>query len=481
MILKRIYDDGLAQASYLVGCAATGDAVVIDPNRDVEQYIEMAQSESLRIVAVAETHIHADYVSGSKELAERTGSTLYLSKEGGDDWQYAFKSHPNVTLVGDGSSIKIGNVRLDVMHTPGHTPEHISYVLTDEPTSSEPQAIFTGDFVFVGDVGRPDLLENAAGVKGTMEPGARDLHKSLQKIKGFADDVMVWPAHGAGSACGKSLGGVPVSTIGYEKKQNWAFKIEDEDEFVKEVLKGQPEPPVYFKQMKKVNKEGIANRNGLHSLPRLAGDLLLEKLKHGAKIVDLREPEQIQLGYIPGAVNIPLNSAFTNWAGWVVDYDEDVYFIAEEQATVDEAVRRMSLIGLDRVVAWAGTDTLRAYERKHVSMPKVEQIDAKEMKERAAAGDLQVLDIRGRNEWNAGHMPGATNIPLGYLDDRFDELGKEKPVAVHCEGGARTPIGITILAKHGFRKLESLTNGFIEYRDLGLPVEKEESEKAEAK
>ena len=220
MIIRNFYDDKLAQASYLVGCAATGEAIVIDPLRDIQQYLDMAEAQNLRITAVTETHIHADYLSGSRELAAATGARLFLSDEGDDLWKYAYANKSGATLVKDGDVIRIGNLTLKVMHTPGHTPEHISFLLTDHPMSNEPHSLFTGDFVFVGDVGRPDLLERAANFEGTMEAGARTLFRSLRKLDELADSLLIWPGHGAGSACGKALGGSPVTTLGYERKTN---------------------------------------------------------------------------------------------------------------------------------------------------------------------------------------------------------------------------------------------------------------------
>ena len=256
MLLKRFYDDGLAQASYLIGCAATGEAIVIDANRDIAQYTDVATAEKLRITHISETHIHADYVSGSRELARATGAQLYLSAEGGKDWQYRFAEDDKAILVRNGDVIKVGNIRLEVWHTPGHTPEHLSFLVTDTAGATDPMGIVTGDFVFVGDVGRPDLLEKAAKVANTMEAGAKDLFRSLERFRTLPDYLQVWPGHGAGSACGKALGAVPTSTVGYERRFNWGVATTDETEFVTMVLAGQPEPPLYFAEMKRINRDG---------------------------------------------------------------------------------------------------------------------------------------------------------------------------------------------------------------------------------
>ena len=257
MLLKYFYDQKLAHASYLVGCQRTKEAVIVDPGRDVDQYIEMANYEGVKITAVAETHIHADYVSGARELADRIGAKLYVSDEGPAEWKYLFLDGYDHQLVREGDHFMIGNIKFDVLHTPGHTPESVSFMLTDQGGgANEPMGIFTGDFVFVGSIGRPDLLEEAAGLTGTAEPGARDLFKSAERFKTLPDYLQVWPAHGAGSACGKGLGAIPSSTVGYEKLFNPALQFADEDSFVKYILADQPEAPKYFAVMKRVNKEG---------------------------------------------------------------------------------------------------------------------------------------------------------------------------------------------------------------------------------
>lgn len=252
MFFRSYFDEKLAQYSYMVACQKTGEAIVIDPARDITPYIETAQKEGFRLTAATETHIHADFVSGARQLAHDYGVTLYLSDEGDENWKYQYLDNLSAQLVKDGDVFMVGNVEFKVMHTPGHTPESISFVLTDRGGgSTEPMGIFTGDFVFVGDVGRPDLLEKAAGVKGTAASGAAQMYESLQKFRQLPDYLVVWPGHGAGSACGKSLGAVPLSTVGYEKANNWALQEMDKEQFEKELLKDQPEPPKYFAVMKK--------------------------------------------------------------------------------------------------------------------------------------------------------------------------------------------------------------------------------------
>src|SRR6056297_550369 len=257
MLLKYFYDQALAHASYMVGCQRSQQAIIVDPGRDVEQYIEAAAAEGMEIVGVAETHIHADYVSGARELADRVQAKLYVSDEGPAEWKYLYLDTYNAQLVKDGDTFSLGKIKFEVVSTPGHTPESISFLVTDQGGGADqPMGIFTGDFIFVGSIGRPDLLEEAAGLAGTAEPGARQLYHSAERFKQLPDFLQVWPAHGAGSACGKGLGAIPSSTVGYEKQFNPALQFTDEQSFVDYILADQTEAPPYFALMKRVNKEG---------------------------------------------------------------------------------------------------------------------------------------------------------------------------------------------------------------------------------
>lgn len=471
MILKRFYDDKLAQASFLIGCAQTGEALVLDPNRDVEQYVRAAAAERLRIVAVTETHIHADFVSGARELAERTGARLYLSDEGDADWKYAFASQPNVTLVRDGDAIRIGRVRLDVMRTPGHTPEHIAFALTDEPASAEPLAVFTGDFVFVGEVGRPDLLERAANRTGTMEKGAHALFASLQRFKGLPGHLMLWPGHGAGSACGKSLGGLPATTLEYERHTNWGLRQGDEASFVREVLEGQPEPPAYFKEMKRINQQGPPPLGGFRDPPAVAAARIIETIERGEFIVDLRPTAEFAAGAIAGTLHIPMGPLFTTWSGWLLPYDRPSFLLASRIEDVRAAVRDLAMIGIDRVAGWFGADALAAWTatgRPLVTLPSMSASDAFA---RHAAGQITLLDVRGANEYATGHVAGVVHVPLGELGVRAGTLDRGRPIAVHCEGGTRSPIAASILRRAGLANVIDVPGGFSEHTRAGLPVE----------
>jgi hydroxyacylglutathione hydrolase len=476
MIVKRFYDAKLAQTSYLIGCGHMGSAIVIDPNRDVEQYVRMAESEGVKITHVTETHIHADFVSGARELAERTGATLYLSDEGDANWKYAYAKSAEAVLVKDGDTVKVGNIVVDVVHTPGHTPEHISFLITDTAAADEPIAIVTGDFVFVGDVGRPDLLEKAAKVEGTMDQAARTLFRSLGKFKQYPDWLQIWPGHGAGSACGKGLSAVPHSTVGYERRFNWAFGHEDENEFVTAVLAGQPEPPKYFAEVKRINKEGPRILHGFRRPERVPSTRLEGVLKSGAIVVDTRHAADFAAGHVPGTINITLNKSFNTWAGWLLPFDRDFYLVINDQCThcVDEAVRDLAMIGLDRVAGYFGSEVVDYWTESGRELATVPQITSTELA--ARAGDVAVLDVRGRSEWESGHLPGVENIPLGYLLDRLDEIPRDKPLVVHCQSGARSAIAASVLRAKGLTNVVNLAGGFADWQNAGHPVERAAAE-----
>jgi len=472
MLLKRFYDEPLAQASFLVGDSDTHEAIVVDPHRDVELYLAAAKAEDMRIVGVTETHIHADYCSGTRELARRAGATAYLSDEGDADWKYAWANEPGVVLVRDGSAIRAGRVRLDVVATPGHTPEHVSFLITDEAASPVPMGAFTGDFVFVGDVGRPDLLERAANLRGTMEKGARALHASLVRFRtGYPDHLLLWPGHGAGSACGKALGALPVTTLAYEKLTNWGVRCEREDEFVREVLAGQPEPPAYFKHMKRMNKEGPALLGGFRQPPLLPDEDLAAALERGDVVVDVRPTLEALAGAVPGTLNIPVGGSFPTWAGWFLPYDRPVRLLANDVTRVNAAVRQLAMIGLDDVAGWYGPGAFAAWTRAHGPLAVTPAVDAAEAFARLQRGEITVLDVRGASEYASGHVPGAVHIPLGDLPARATELPRDRPVALYCGGGTRARIGASVLRRAGFERLLDQGGGFPGHAAAGLPVE----------
>lgn len=460
MVIKRFYNEKLAQASYLVGCPVAGEAMIIDPNRDIEQYVETAAREGLRVTVVTETHIHADYLSGSRELAVVTGAQLYLSGEGDKDWKYEFATDAKAKLVKHGDTIRIGAVRVDVMKTAGHTPEHICFLITDEANSKEPMGIFSGDFIFVGDVGRPDLLETAAGIAGSMETGARQLFQSIQASAGLPAHVLVWPGHGAGSACGKALGAVPVSSLGYERLTNWALRAQSEDSFVREVLTGQPEPPLYFAEMKRLNKIGPPLLNGFR-VPsrRLDGRDIRKFIDAGVIVIDLRDSDAFMAKHIPGTLNLPgMYRSFITWAGSVVPYESDILLIGPDEPTIEQAVRELAMIGLDRVVGWYGEDILEEFERPAEQFESMAEVDPSKLL--SIPSNVTVVDVRNKSEWDGGHVANATHLPLSTIAKRASELPRDKELWVYCQTSARSILAVSLLRSLGFAKVANIRDGF---------------------
>ncbi|MDZ7767025.1 MAG: rhodanese-like domain-containing protein [Melioribacteraceae bacterium] len=397
--------------------------------------------------------MHADFLSGSRELAQATGAEILLSDEGGADWEYQFDH----TGLKDGNQFKVGNLIFDVMHTPGHTPEHISFLLTDSAASTKPIMVFTGDFVFVGDVGRPDLLEKAAGITGTMEKGARQMFDSLKKFKTLPDYIQVWPGHGAGSACGKALGAVPSSTVGYEKLVNWALSINDEDEFVKQLLDGQPEPPKYFAMMKKLNKVGPEVLGGIPHPARLTLNQFKDALDKNIRIVDTRDKLSFAGGHVPGSLNIQDNGAFSTWAGWMLDYDEPFLLIAPEHR-IEDLTKKLIRIGLDNVYGFL--PNMDTYANAGNELETVDQITCSELSNKIKDGDVQIVDVRGLSEYQAGKIESAENIHVGSLKDNLDRIESGKDVVVHCATGDRSSIAASYLKSKGFDNVINLTGGY---------------------
>ncbi len=445
MYFERFYDDDLAQASYLVGCQKTGEAIVIDPARQVRPYLEAAEREGLTIVAATETHIHADYISGSRELSRRVGAKLYLSDEGDEDWKYRFAG-PNDRSVKDGDEIVLGGVRLKVIHTPGHTPEHISFLLTDTAASLEPMGVFTGDFLFVGDVGRPDLLEKAAGFRDTMKKGAQVLYRSLQRFAELPDHLQIWPAHGAGSACGKALGAVPTSVLAYEKLANWAFACSSEEDFVEKILDGQPEPPYYFAEMKRLNKVGpLPLPEGLPE--ELSGQRLTELLESKELVVDLRGDDAFAAGHPRNALFLPKGRALATWAGWLLPYDRPHYLIVEGEREAARALDALRSIGLDATAGLYWADSLEKLGQPLVASRRIEASELERT-------EGEVLDVRGESEWKEGHLSQAKHLFVATLPARLDEVPKQ-PI-LYCGTGTRSLIGSSILQREGFDPVDVL-------------------------
>ena len=455
MLFRQIPDPGLAQYSYLIGCQATGEAIVIDPERDIERYVAIAREENLRIVAVAETHIHADFVSGSREFANRYGTRVYLSDEGDDDWKYLWPDQDcadGVFLKHD-DTFMIGKLELRAVHTPGHTPEHMSYLVTDRGGGADQAiGIASGDFVFVGDLGRPDLLDTAAGVKNVMEPSARRLYQSVQLLRDYADHVQIWPGHsntwpghGAGSACGKALGAVPTSTVGYEKLFSPALAAarRGEDAFVEFILDAQPEPPLYFADMKRLNKIGPPILRSIPRPDRIDAARLEVLAADGDHVVlDCRRDRRaFATGHVARSIHTPLDRTYPTVAGSLVRLDQRIVLIVEPDE-VEEAVVRLIRIGLDHVVAFASPDELQ-----HLPLSSTAVVCLGDVQRLLEIG-ATVLDVRRDAEFRAGHFKGAVNIPHTRLLARQDEIPDGR-VVVHCVTGERADPAASFLARLG--------------------------------
>ncbi|WP_437191117.1 MBL fold metallo-hydrolase [Planctomicrobium sp. SH527] len=464
MFLKYFYDPALAHASYLVGCQKTGEAVVIDPGRNVDPYLEAAQREGLRIVGSAETHIHADFVSGSRELADRDGAKLYLSDEGPADWKYLYADQYDAQLLKHGDVFRIGNVKLEAVHTPGHTPEHLSFLLTDEGGgATEPMGIFTGDFVFVGSIGRPDLLETAAGVVGSAEVGARQLYHSMRRFHELPDHLQVWPAHGAGSACGKGLGAVPSSTVGYEKRFNPALQFHDEQQFVDYILSEQPETPYYFAVMKRVNKVGpelIRNLAPVAAVPPTE----LEQTAERYLVIDPSPAADFMEAHVPGTINIPSGS-LVQWAGFLVDYAQPIYLLTDE-AALPEHLRRLRSIGIDNV---GGYFDVQKVQQAGLRTQSYSSRAPQELQPRIERGEVTLLDVRALTEFQAGHIPGAEYRFLGKLLREIGNIDRSKPVVAQCQGGGRSAIATSLLQRAGF-DVTNMAGGLNAWLAAGLPL-----------
>jgi Zn-dependent hydrolases, including glyoxylases len=460
MFFQHIYDKSLAQGSYLIGCQATGEAIVIDAKRDVDTYLDVAKRNGLRITHVTETHIHADFLSGTRELAALTGATMYLSDEGGPDWLYQF-AHEGLR---EGDVIRVGNLSLEVIHTPGHTPESISFLLRDHPATDEPIMLFTGDFVFVGDIGRPDLLEKAAGLAGTQDIGAHQLFQSLTKFSSLPPYVQVWPGHGAGSACGKALGAVPSTTVGYERIRNWAFRFEnDERGFTDYLLAGQPEPPKYFAMMKKLNKVDRPLLTEVPRHPKLTADQFLAAYRGGARIIDARPKALHASGAIPGSLGIENNSSFSTWVGWLVGYDEQIVLVADD-GQVEDLTRKLMRIGMDNILGYVSS-----VDDLGLPLETRKLIDIDTFRTLLGRDDVQVVDVRSASEYAAGHIPGALNLFVGTLADHLDELDRGKQLVIHCQSGARAAIAQSVLAANGFKDVQNFSGGMEAWRRQPVP------------
>ena len=463
MFFRQVFDEKLAQYAYLIGCQRTGEAILFDPQRDIDRYVDLARREELRMVAVAETHIHADFLSGAREFAERFGVRLHLSDEGGPEWRYEWAADGRYdhTPLTDGARFAIGEIEFEAVHTPGHTPEHMSFLVTDRGAgATEPMGLLSGDFVFVGDLGRPDLLETAVRVEGAMTPAARRLYGSVQRFLELPDYLQVWPAHGAGSSCGKALGAVPETTVGYERRFSPAIAaaLAGEDVFVSHILEGQPEPPMYFARMKRDNKLGPAILGALPDPPRLSERELAPLARAGTDaaaaavdvVIDTRpDRSQFMARHLPGSIYVPLTKSFCTAVGSVVvDETAAITLIVAEDA-LGGVVRDLVRIGFDNIRGFVEPEVLDRYFAEGGAPAAIPEIDLAAASRLAENGDGEVLDVRYASEYAASHLPGAVNASYTRLPDYADRLPANGSLLVHCLSGARAAVAASYLAREG--------------------------------
>ncbi|MCC6675865.1 MAG: MBL fold metallo-hydrolase [Phycisphaerales bacterium] len=478
MLLRTIYDDQLAQAAYLIGCQRTGEAIIFDPQRDVDRYADAARKDGLRLVAAAETHIHADFLSGVRELAEQ-GAKAYLSAEGGPDWSYRWLDKKSSggpydhELLCDGDTFRIGQIEFRAIHTPGHTPEHVCYLVTDRGGgATEPMGLISGDFIFVGDVGRPDLLETAAGQAGTKEESARRLFESLHRITELPDFLQVWPGHGAGSACGKALGAIPQSTVGYERRFNPALRAATgERAFVDFILEGQPAPPAYFARMKHENRDGPAVLGKLPAPAALSAADLAALHADRAVIIDTRTWKEFKAGHLPGSIYLPLDNMFPTLAASYASPSDRIILITPPER-VNDAVRSLVRVGIDRITGHAPAQVL-AEALARAGTPETSQdIAVSELRPRLASGPAPfLLDVRGPGEFAAGHLKGAVNIPHTRITEHLNQLPKDREIIVNCKSGGRSSRAVALLQRRGYRAI-NVAGGFMAWEEAGGPVER---------
>jgi len=447
MIVKQIYTKCLSEASYFI--ASNGEAAVIDPIRDLDQYIDLLEQHNAKLKYVVETHFHADFVSGHLDLSKKTGAPIIYGPSAKTDFE--------IINAKDGETFTIGKLKLKALHSPGHTPESTCYLLFDE--KGKEYCIFTGDTLFVGDVGRPDLF----GGKHTKEELAQQMYKSLNTIiKPLPNHVIVYPAHGAGSSCGKSLGNETFSTIGEQKQSNYALQDMSESEFVTAICEGLQAPPKYFPINAKINKTGYTPIDSVvqNSYTALTADDI--KANKDATILDVRKPEVFELGFVTNSINIGLNGRFAEWAGKLISYDEPLIIVSNDKHDAKEAIVRLARVGFENVIGYL-LGGFESWKKLELPFDMIISIDAYEFSlDVKHEANLKVVDVRTENEFEAGHVLNANNLPLPRLADEALALndGNEQPIYVHCLSGYRSMIAASILKKQGFSVVKNIEGGW---------------------
>lgn len=455
MYIEQLYTNCLAEAAYYI--ESDGEAAIIDPLRETEPYISLANKRSAKIKYVFETHFHADFVSGHIDLARQVNAAIIFGPMA--DTKY------EVIHAKDGQEFKLGKIKLRVLHTPGHTPESSCYLLLDE--TGKEHAVFTGDTLFVGDVGRPDLLD---GVMSSEELASM-LYDSLnKKIKTLPDETIIYPAHGPGSACGKNIGKETFSTIGEQKKFNYALKDQTREQFILQVTDGILPPPQYFFEDARINKNGYDPIDAVikENMRPLSINQFKAELKKGAIIVDTRKADDFEKGFIPDSINIGLNGQFAVWVGTLLDIQQPLVLITEP-GNESEAVLRLARVGYEKIAGYLEG----GIEKWNEKLSKVKSIMAGELKSSMAKG-AEVLDVRKPGEWNVSHLKDAQFVPLAGMPSNLEGLDKNKPYIVHCGGGYRSMTAISLMKRNGFNNLINVYGGFGAMVDAGLEIVTEE-------
>jgi len=454
MYFEQFYLGCLAHASYMM--ASEGEAVVVDPQRDVEIYLKAAEANHVSIRHIFETHLHADFVSGHQELASRTGAHIYIGAQAG-------ATFPHVA-VKDGFELRVGKMRIAALETPGHTQESMCLVIVDEEKSAAPGAVLTGDTLFLGDVGRPDLSRRFSPAQL-----AGMLYDSLHgKLLTLPDDVLVYPAHGAGSLCGRNMRAERVSTIGTERLTNYALQIKSREEFVEQLTSNLPARPAYFLQDAEINRTGAGSLSDLPDLPPLEPAELNTLLAEGGIALDVRPGEQFAIGHVPGSVNIALSGQFASWAGALLGLAARPVLIGDSPESVSEARMRLARVGLEDAQGYL-RGGIEAWSQAGLPLAVISQMNVEALSDRLQRG-MQVLDVRREPEWEAGHIAGASWWPLDNFKISPPEIDRNIPLAVHCKGGYRSMIACSLLQRAGFQNVVNIVGGFDAWQQANLPV-----------
>lgn len=464
MFTEQFFIEGLGCASYIVGCEAKGIAVVIDPDRDVQKYLDIAKSRGLKITHIIETHLHADHVSGNSDLAVRSGAEIYLHESSGAEFAHKKVKHDDV--------IELGNVHLKVLHTPGHTPESITLLASDTTRSKEPWLALTGDTLFVGDIGRPDLV-GADAARGLAD----EMYASLtQKLLPLNDSLLIYPGHGAGSLCGKSIGSMRSTTLGYERKYNPALSPREKEAFIEFATSDLPEQPGNHTRIKAINRKGVIPLGEIVNKPLTIKESI-PHFQRGAGLLDTRSKEEYVKAHVPGSIHLEADSQLSNRIGFVFPPEAPMILLLEDVTRYEQVVYSLARVGYENIVGYL-TEGLDVWESMGLPITSgdikdIEPVELNNLLKSCANGDCpRIVDVREPWEYKQGHVPGATLIPLGQLSARLNELNPDSPVAVICASGSRSQSAAALLGQKGFKTVYNVVGGTQAWIKFGLEIER---------